>query len=141
MDCIKVQIDKTKLHKIILFALIFLSLYIYKKSINKDVRMRFMIKFVGSTSNNMPSSFFSFSTNAWPAVFLISHKIFSTFNISDDIGSLSLESSCTGSNSHFDISSTFYNQCLCTISSKNSRHLSFNCLLSLWLIKWIVRSE
>ncbi len=55
----------------------------------------------------MPSSLFSLCTDAWPAVILISQKILSTFDISNNISSLSFKSSCTCSYSHLNISSAF----------------------------------
>lgn len=95
---------------------------------------------IWSASNNVPSFLFSFSTNTWPAVFLVSHKILSAFDVGNDVGSLWFEGSSTCFDGHLNIDSTLNNQRLGTLCGEDSRHFQFNVLGfgDNWLLDWWV---
>lgn len=87
----------------------------------------------------MPSFLLSLGTDAWPAMFFISQKILSAFNISNNISTFSFKSFCTCSNCSLNVNSTFNLKFCCALLSNpwgtRQLHLNFG------LVTWINQSE
>lgn len=60
-----------------------------------------------SAPNDVPSLLLSFVADAGPAGLLVSKQILGAFQVGDDVGSTTLESSSAGNNGFLNIESTF----------------------------------
>ncbi len=94
-----------------------------------------------SASDDVPSSLFGFGADAWPAVFFVSHEVFCTLDVGDDVGSFRLEGGSTGSDGHFDIGGTFDNQGFSAVSVEDGWNFHFGGLWGLRLWGGVVGSK